>query len=146
MSGTCSRQICPTPADVRYDYNATTGREYRRTFDSPLGLGERGEELIVALLLPLRQPLHGELPRRLLLAQLLGQVAPLVLQPRLRGRPLLVPRAARGVRIFRLAKDGRVVSVAHLGASANGDDEASGEADEEAPSEADGEGEEDTQE
>ena len=57
-----------------------------------------------------------------------------------------VGRAARGVRIFRLAKDGRVVSVAHLGESANGDDESSGEADEEAPSEADGEGEKDTQE
>jgi DNA gyrase subunit A len=40
-----------------------------------------------------------------------------------------VGRGARGVRIFRLAEGGRVVSVAHLGEAAAGDDEA-GDADE----------------
>ncbi len=40
-----------------------------------------------------------------------------------------VGRTARGVRVFRLAEDGRVVSVAHLGESASGDDEESGDED-----------------
>ncbi|PPR25351.1 MAG: DNA gyrase subunit A [Alphaproteobacteria bacterium MarineAlpha10_Bin1] len=39
-----------------------------------------------------------------------------------------IGRTARGVRIFRLAEDRRVVSVAHLGEAANGDAEADGEA------------------
>ena len=39
-----------------------------------------------------------------------------------------VGRGARGVRIFRLAKGGRVVSVAHLGEAAAGDDEVGDEA------------------
>jgi DNA gyrase subunit A len=53
-----------------------------------------------------------------------------------------VGRATRGVRIFRLAEDRRVVSVAHLGEGANDDAEADGEVvtDDEAPTDSGEEG------